>query len=75
MLFRSTVSNVPSANTAVSVIVDLTNAGSSVTWWGNVKWAGGTTPTLTTSGRDSLGFFTHDGGTTWSGFVLGKDLK
>jgi hypothetical protein len=69
------VSNVPTTGTAVSFILDLTNAGSSVTWWSGVKWAGGTAPTLTTSGRDSLGFYTWDGGTTWTGLVLGKDVK
>jgi hypothetical protein len=40
-----------------------------------MKWAAGTAPTLTASGRDVLGFFTYDGGTTWSGLVLGKDIK
>lgn len=68
-----TVSNVPSA---FSFILDLTNGGAgTVTWWAGVKWAGGTVPTLTGSGRDSIGFFTHDGGTTWSGIILGKDIK
>lgn len=40
-----------------------------------MKWAGGTAPTLTASGRDALGFYTYDGGTTWTGLVLGKDIK
>ena len=71
-----TVSNVPAAGTAASFILDLTNGGSAtITWWSGVKWAGGTAPTLTSSGRDVLGFFTHDGGTTWTGLVLGKDVK
>lgn len=71
-----TVSNVPSTGTAVSFILDLTNGGSAtVNWWTGVKWASGTAPTLTAAGRDVLGFFTHDGGTTWTGLVLGKDVK
>lgn len=71
-----TVSNVPSTNTAASFILDLTNGGSAtVNWWSGVKWAGGTAPTLTSSGRDALGFYTYDGGTTWTGLVLGKDIK
>ena len=70
-----TVSNVPSSGTTASFILDLTNSGSYITWWSGVKWAGGTAPTLTASGRDVLGFFTHDGGTTWTGLVLGKDVK
>jgi len=71
-----TVSNVPTTGTAVSFILDLTNGGAgTITWWSGMKWASGTAPTLTASGRDVLGFFTHDGGTTWSGFLLGKDVK
>ena len=71
-----TVSSVPATGTAISFILDLTNGGSAaVTWWTGVKWASGTAPTLTSAGRDVLGFFTHDGGTTWTGLVLGKDVK
>jgi hypothetical protein len=71
-----TVSNVPTTGTAASFILDLTNGGSAtVNWWSGTKWASGTAPTLTSSGRDVLGFFTYDGGTTWSGFVLGLDVK
>lgn len=71
-----TVSNTQATGTAHSFILDLTNGGSAtVNWWSGVKWAGGTAPTLTSSGRDVIGFFTHDGGTTWSGLVLGKDVK
>lgn len=70
-----TVSNVPASGTVGEFILDLTNGGSgAITWWG-VKWVGGTAPTLTTAGRDTLGFFTHDGGTIWTGFVIGKDIK
>lgn len=71
-----TVSNIPTTGTAASFILDMTNGGSAtINWWSNVKWAGGTAPTLTTSGRDVLGFFTYDNGTTWTGLVLGKDVK
>lgn len=71
-----TVSNVPSSDTVASFILDLTNGGSAtITWWTGIKWASGTTPTLTAAGRDILGFFTHDGGTTWNGLVLAKDVK
>jgi len=70
-----TVSNVPTAGTVASFILDLINGGAAtITWW-TTKWAGGIAPTLTAAGRDSLGFFTHDGGTTWTGLVLGKDIK
>jgi hypothetical protein len=71
-----TVSNIPVTGTATSFIFDVTNGGSAaITWWANVKWVGGTAPTLTASGRDSLGFYTYDAGSTWTGLVLGKDIK
>lgn len=70
-----TVINVPTAGISSSFILDLTNGASfGITWWG-VKWAGGGAPGLTAVGRDVLGFFTHDGGTTWTGLFLGKDVK
>jgi hypothetical protein len=68
------VTNVPATGLLGGFVLDLTNGGAyALTWWG-VKWAAGTAPTLTTSGRDVLGFITHDGGVTWSGFVLGKAM-
>jgi len=71
-----TVSNVPTTGTAVSFILDLTNGGSAaITWWSGVKWPSGVVPALTASGRDVLGFFTYDGGTTWTGLLLGRDVK
>ena len=71
-----TVSNVPTTGNAASFILELTNAGfAAITWFSGVKWAGGTAPTLTASGVDVLGFYSHDGGTTWRGFLLSKDSK
>lgn len=71
-----TVSNVPASGAVVSFILELTNPGSAtVTWWSGVKWAAGTVPALTAAGVDILGFYTHDGGTTWRGMVLAKDSK
>lgn len=71
-----TVSNVPTTGTAVSFIIELTNGGSqTVNWFSGVKWQGGTPPTLTAAGVDILGFYTHDGGTTWRGMLLSKDSK
>ena len=65
------VANVPATGKVASFILDITNGGSAtVTWWSGIKWSGGTAPTLTTSGRDMLGFYTHDGGTTWNGLLL-----
>lgn len=71
-----TVSNVPTSGTVASFILDLTNGGSAtINWWANTKWPGGTQPALTSSGRDVLGFFTYDAGTTWTGLLIGRDVK
>lgn len=70
------VSNIPATGTVVSFILDLTNGGAfAITWWAGIKWAGGAAPVLTASGRDVLGFFCYDGGTTWTGLLLAKDVK
>lgn len=70
------VAGVPASGTVSSFILDLTNGGAAtVTWWSGMKWANGAAPTLTVSGRDVLGFFSHDGGTTWNGLLLAKDIK
>ena len=67
----------PTASDELSMfILFLTNGGSqTVTWPGTVDWAGGTAPTLTTSGLDILTFFTLDGGTIWHGVVNSADSK
>lgn len=71
-----TVSNIVTTGSANSFILELTNGGAgTITWWSGTKWAGGTAPALTASGIDILGFYTHDGGTTWRGMVLAKDSK
>ena len=71
-----TVTNIPPTGFVSSFLLDLTNGGSAtITWWPGMKWANGIAPTLTAAGRDLLGFVTHNGGTTWSGILLGKDIK
>ena len=71
-----TVSGWLASGNANSFILELTNGGAfAVTWFAGVKWAGGTAPTLTASGVDILGFYSHDGGTTVRGIVLAKDSK
>ncbi|EHJ49485.1 cell wall surface anchor family protein [Solidesulfovibrio carbinoliphilus subsp. oakridgensis] len=69
-------SNVPASGVLAGFVLLLTNGGAyTITWPTGTKWAGGTAPTLTTSGTDALVFVTTDGGTTWKAFVSGKDLK
>lgn len=71
-----TVSNSPAADVAQSFVLELTNAGAyTITWFAGLTFPGGVAPTLTAAGRDVLAFFTRDGGTTWSGFVVGLDVK
>jgi hypothetical protein len=71
-----TVSNVPAAGTSASFVLELTNGGAStVTWWANVKWAGGTAPGLTVAGTDILGFYTINGGTAWRGLALALNIS
>jgi microcystin-dependent protein len=70
-----TVSNVAASGSVSSFILELTNGSTNVTWWAGIKWAGGTAPTLTTTGTDILGFYTRDGGTTWRGTMMSKDSK
>lgn len=71
-----TVSNVPTTGNVGYMILELTNAGSAaITWFSGVKWAGGTAPTLTASGKDIISMYTHDGGTVWNVSGLMKDVK
>lgn len=68
-------SNIP-ASRAYSFILELTNGGTGTqTWFTNTRWAGGTAPTLTSSGVDLLGFITDDGGSNWRGVLISKDSK
>lgn len=73
------VTNIPTASTtSAGFILDLTNGGASIITFKvnnvNVKWVGGTAPTLTASGTDTLAFVLNSDA-TWTGFVLGKDIK
>lgn len=57
-------------------VLYLTNGGSqTVNWPAAVDFAGGSAPTLTTSGVDVLVFTTIDAGTRWYGFAAGLDMK
>ncbi len=71
-----TVSNVLASGNVNSFILELTNGGSSlISWFAGAKWSNGTIPVLTAAGIDVLGFYTHDGGVTWKGKVIDKDVK
>ena len=71
-----TFSNPPASGTAGSFTLIVTeDASPSITWPGSVDWAGGTAPSLTTSGIDVFTFFTLDAGTIWYGFAAGLDMQ
>ena len=71
-----TFSNPSTSGKSCSFTLILTNGGSqTVNWPGAVDWAGGSAPSLTSSGIDVLTFFTVDGGTIWYGFPAGLDMS
>lgn len=70
------LNNISTTNSVSTFILELVNGGAyQVNWFANVRWPGGTAPTLTASGKDVLAFFTHDAGSNWNSFVLGLDVK
>ena len=71
-----TVSNAPTSGVYGKFKLILTNGGTVADpWHASVKFAGGTTPTLTTSGIDILTFETIDNGANWYAVVEGLDMK
>jgi len=70
-----TISDPSATGKACSFTLFLTNGGSQdVNWPGTVDWAGGSAPSLTSSGVDVLTFTTLDAGTIWYGFAAGLDM-
>jgi len=73
-----TFSNPPASPKAYSFALQFVADGTlrTIAWPAAVKWAGGTAPTMTsTSGKiDTFSFLTHDGGTTWFGFISGQNF-
>lgn len=71
-----TLVNLPPVGRVCCFVLDIINGGNyPVEWFAGVSWPGGTEPTLTTDGRDKLGFMSTDGGVSWDGLVFGKDIK
>ncbi len=66
--FNLSFTNVPATGNACIIVVKLRNGGSkTVSWHSSIDWEGGTAPSLTSSGTDTLVFYTIDGGSTWFG--------
>jgi len=71
-----TFTNPSATGKSCSFTLILTNGGSqTVNWPASVDWAGGSAPSLTSSGVDILTFTTVDAGTIWYGFAAGTDMK
>ena len=72
----ATFSNPPASGTLGSLTLKLTNAGSQIyNWPASVDWPGGSVPSLTASGKDTIVCETLDGGTIWSCYTVGLDIK
>ena len=77
----TTFSNPPASGTAhtfaIKVKQDASASGYSLTWPTSVDWPNGTNPALTSSANavDQFVFYTHDGGTTYYGFLAGRNLS
>ena len=73
--FSNPAASGDSSSFTLKVIQDST--ARTITWPTSVDWVGGSAPTLSSASGavDVFVFFTHDGGTTYYGFVAGQDLK
>ena len=72
----SNVNSTSSTSQGFTLIFTADGTARSVTWPASVKWPGGTAPSQTSTNgkKDVLHFVTTDNGTTWLGFVAGKDF-
>jgi hypothetical protein len=70
-----TFTNPPASNAFGFTLVTVNAGAYSITWPVTIDWVGGTVPILTSAGTDVLVFYTFNGGTTYYGFVTGKNLS
>jgi hypothetical protein len=66
-------SNVPASN-AFGFTLLMVNAGAYSITWPTIRWVGGSAPLLTSSGTDVVVIYTYNGGSTYYGFLTGKNL-
>jgi len=75
-----TFTNPPANNTAygfsLKIVQDASASGYTLTWPTTIDWPNKTIPSLTSTANaiDQFVFYTHDGGSNWYGFTVGKDL-
>ena len=62
---------------STQIIIKNGTGGASLTWNGNIKWPGGSTPSRTTSNgaEDIWVFISYDGGSNWYGNLALPDMK
>jgi hypothetical protein len=71
-----TITNAPNSPIGFGFTLVTVNAGAyAITWPASIDWVGGSAPILTSSGTDVLVFYTYNGGTSYYGFVTGKNLS
>lgn len=75
-----TFTNPPASGTAygfsLKIVQDASASGYTLTWPTTIDWPNKTIPSLTSTANaiDQFVFYTHDGGSNWYGFTVGKDL-
>lgn len=71
------VSNWPSAGTLGRLVLDITSGGSYTMagWPGTTRWGGGSAPTITASGKDTVILTSGDGGTNFRGFIAAQAMS
>jgi hypothetical protein len=66
----------PPSGRAFGFTLALTNGGSAtIQWPAGVRYADGVAPILTSSGTDVLTFYTFDAGSTYYGFLVGRNMS
>ena len=76
-----TFTNPPLSGTAYGFTLKLVQDASAsvytVTWPSSVDWSFARTPSLSNDANDvdQFVFYTHDGGTTWYGFLAGRNMR
>lgn len=75
-----TFTNPPASGTAygfsLKIVQDASASGYTLTWPTTIDWPNQTIPTLSSLANqiDQFVFYTHDGGSNWYGFTVGKNL-
>lgn len=71
------VTNWPASGTMGRLLLEITSSGAyNITAWpGTVTWVGGAVPTITSSGKDTILLTSHDGGSTFRGYIVAQAMS